>query len=355
LRRSGSKASRADSVTSITKTSQVGGNNDDDAAVANLVQGMQEEIDRLRMRLESTEQLLQPVEQVRNELNSERRTCGLIAEEKLCLEEEGDQLKADLAESKATEERVRREADHWNVRCLQLQSECAKMSTHDATMRGSLQRAEERERAQELKGVNQTIAVAELRNEELEARAETHARQLDAEALQRSLGGAERENSDLRDRLRDARASSSAFLTELGQLRYAHRRLEESCHSQDEMLSDEVQRSAKMFSRTEGLEASLASARCALANTAEEPAKLELVPYALSRSAAADEGAISVRADPRSTSATAAFYPGIESRTCRDYPRSGHARHMRNEILTHRLGSSGSSGNSSMLSRVAVA
>lgn len=247
-----------------------------DRSVLGLEQ-LKSELRAAEFRLQAAEQnndplqrLLVPVEQVRNELNIERRQRH--AERALLVSQVGELEAAEAAARQRSEfwqartlrleeecaelpVKARRATELWEMRTLELEQKCASLAVLSDTAQAKLEQAQWLEQSSLATSLAYSIERSEARNAERSAESQVQSQLVEVQVLERDLA-ARRELSDLiRSELRQAREENWALRSSFEQLLKEHTTLRADHDAQQVVLCETASRVGVLLSRNETLEA----------------------------------------------------------------------------------------------------
>jgi chromosome segregation ATPase len=306
----------------------------------NIVYTLQEKLREAEAKIQALDLLVAPVEQVRAQLNAEKRKCGEAERLMGRWEVQCSELMEQAAYLEAGEMDAQRKAERAQMETSQLEYSCTLLGAHAHTATTELEEAKRIEQELAVKRLNLTLAHAEAEN--AHARAEIHAQDnlLEVQALYRAHNASQLQVGETRGDLFQIRCEAGASASQLQRLMWEHERLRADHEEQHAILSDAVAHSSALASRNEYLEAELTQARSLVA--LESSRGMAVVGASKNALVALEDfptttaPVSSVPASPsaaaQSTLSDPLWPPRSPYRSPRsrcEYPRSGFRRHLR--------------------------
>eukprot|EP00929_Paragymnodinium_shiwhaense_P021735 TRINITY_DN14100_c0_g1_i2.p1 TRINITY_DN14100_c0_g1~~TRINITY_DN14100_c0_g1_i2.p1 ORF type:complete len:337 (+),score=84.11 TRINITY_DN14100_c0_g1_i2:61-1071(+) len=311
-------------------------------AAESAAQDLLKEVERLKLRLSQTEALLAPVEQIRGELNAQKKLVKKRDHEIHSLNDTNSKLLAKVAELEASEASWRQQAEMWNARTNSLEGECAALACQEGHARGALLQAQERESGLEMHFMHQSKAFELVQSEQFQAQSSAEQLVLDLQGLQRAFDSQAQDHANLTVSLRMERTDAAALRSELRRVHEELKTTGDDALRHAEALQDEAERAARLLSKNENIELELHTARMALLKQMPAPVSPSMPPGRVSVSGAGT--GVSGVSDTTLLPGSGGLLPASPRRqnvepdknlmpTRHDYPRSAHSRGLRNGVL----------------------
>lgn len=230
-----------------------------------IIYTLQEKLREAEAKNQALDLLVAPVEQVRAQLNAEKRKCGEAERLMGKWQVQCSELMEQAAHLQAGEMDAQRKAERAQKETSQLEYACTLFGARAHTATAELEEAKRIEQELAVKRLNLTLAHAEAEN--AHARAEIHAQDnlFEVEALHRANNASQLQVGETRGDLFQIRCEAGATASQLQRLMWEHERLRVEHEEQHALLSDAVAFSSALTSRNEYLEAELTQARSLVA------------------------------------------------------------------------------------------